>query len=355
MSSHRYLFHVPSRQVNRAAQRGVALLELMVAAAVAVLLAAWGAGYWVDRAESVRSAAVGAWLGEVGKAISQMLEDEFAGLADPLASLKHRYANRLAPTIAELKQSGYLPAAFPEQSAWGVGADIRIWRQGSCPDTAGCMLQAMAYLPLAASRPPVDMTRRADALAQLQGRGGMTWPHRPERMRGALFDVPNPLPDGTRLPAGTVGVYYALDATRLGEFVRMRDTRDPSLQGNLSVAGRTAVMGTLRAAGRVEADEYLKLGGQAGQGGACAEAGLLARDVQGGGLLLCANGRWQHSAAGGFGGMYSLSDRFGCRGTLLNPMTGQCSCPAGFRAIHVSVLKPNNDRGEEVSVYLCQR
>lgn len=139
MSSHRYVFHVPSRQVNRAAQRGVALLELMVAAAVAVLLAAWGAGYWVDRAESVRSAAVGAWLGEVGKAISQMLEDEFAGLADPLVSLKHRYANRLAPTIAELKQSGYLPAAFPEQSAWGWGQtygygarEVVLTRLGAC-------------------------------------------------------------------------------------------------------------------------------------------------------------------------------------------------------------------------------
>lgn len=336
-------------------QRGVALLELIVAAAVAVLLAAWGAGYWVDRAESVRSAAAGAWLAEVGKAVSHMLESEFSGLADPSAALKHPYGNRQAPTLQELKRFAYLPAGFPERSVWQTGAEIRIWRQGECPAGGGCLVQALVYLPLAASRPPADMTRRAGALAQLDGRGGMVWPHEPARIRGAVFDIPNPLPEGTRLPAGAVGVYYALDAARLGEFVRMRDTRDPSLQGNLSVAGQTDIAGRLRASGRLEAGEYLQLEGSARMAAACRPNGLLARDERGAGLLLCANGQWQIAALGGFGGIYSWQERFGCRIGKANPMTGACSCPAGFLPSLINSVATHDDYATQIHTYLCQR
>lgn len=339
----------------RVAQRGVALLELMVAAVLAVLLAAWGAGYWVERAESVRSIAVGTWLAEVGKALSHMMESEFVGLADPAAALKHPYANRQAPTVQELKRFGYLPASFPERSAWASGVEMRIWRQGECPAGAGCMVQALAYLPLAASRPPADMTQRASALAQLAGRGGMIWPHEPARMRGALFDIANPLPEGTRIPIGAVGVYYALDAARLGEFVRRRDLRDPDLQGNLSVAGQTDIAGSLRAAGRLEAGEYVQLEGRARVAAACRPNGLLAREESGSGLLLCANGQWQFAALGSFGGVYSSHERFGCRGTLVNPLTGGCSCPAGFRADRISVMQPSDDYSAQIDFYLCQR
>lgn len=346
---------LPRRSAN---QRGVALMELLIAAALAVLLAVWGAGHWMERAEGARSAAAGSWLDEVGSAMFRMLESEFSGLVNPLTPTSQPYTNRYAPAVAELKRAGYLPQAFPQRPPWGGEAVLRIWRQAGCAAT-DCMVEAIAYVPPAFGANPADLTRPAAALEMLRGRGGAAWPQTPGRIRGATFDVPNPLPDGTRVPVGAAAVYYSLDATRRNQFVRIRDDRDPSLQGDFSVAGKAVVAGGLRAGGRLEAQEYVRLGGSARVGGACQAAGLLARSEDGSGLLLCTNGSWQYGMAGGFGGMYFLHNTYGCQladqSSGANPMTGRCDCPAGFRAYFINNYKPDETRSQHVSVYACQR
>jgi hypothetical protein len=116
---------------------------------------------------------------------------------------------------------------------------------------AGCLPPACALSYLTFIDGPVRefdndkiATRVLDAAARAAGgRAGTSEAFAPDRLRGlgGQWDAPNPV-------AGSVVGIFALvsSSSDLGQgiYVRMRDTRDPNLQGNLTVAN-TIAGGTL--------------------------------------------------------------------------------------------------------------
>jgi len=309
-------------------QRGFFLLELAIAAAVAAMAAAWAASILADRVDDAAAESTGRWLLGVRHAVDRMLVREYDALAGGQDGQAAGYADPYAPTLAELKAHGDLPAGFPERPPLGGGAAVRVLREGACPG-ASCRVHALVH-----TLAPVGRPGRAGADASLLGAvvqaaggyGGAVREWAPGRVRGALFDLDNPTGGGRPLPPGTAAAYAGLDAAGYDRYVRMRDTRDPELRGDFTVQGRVA------------AGSYLRAGAVEQAGTACDGDGLTARDAAGG-PLWCRSGRWQ-GADGGFGGAYASNSTYGCRHytgkSTANPRTGKCSCPAGYQAVIVS-------------------
>ncbi|MBO1110719.1 prepilin [Bordetella petrii] len=332
-------------------QAGFALLELTLAVAVASMILIWGANRLVHQVDDAASRAAGVWMLELKRGLDNMLRQHFDSLAEGVPALGANglplYADPLAPRLAELKAHGHLPAAFPESGALGEGVAIRILRDARCPG-AGCRLDALAYgagpVLLADGSAP-DLMRLSAAIEAAGGYGGAATA---ARVRGANFDFPNPPePAMPALAPGTLAVWAGFGAADYDLYVRRRDTRDPDLQGGLSVAG------ALSSAGRLHTGEFLSLGGVAVAGTACpGGAGLVARSANGG-LLDCRGGVWT-AMQGSFGGAYALNRLLGCghSASSANPVTGACSCPRGYAAVLVS-KGLWADNGSTTFSYVC--
>ncbi len=128
-----------------------------------------------------------------------------------------------------------LPAAVVVTPPLGGDVRVRIDRVGSCPGT-DCRLQAFVY-----GSGPLRQTDAAEYSAAMvgafmlasQGYGGHAPPDNADRLRGALFDVANPLGAVT----GVVAVAADLEATTFHQFVRQGDRREVWLQNALHVEG----------------------------------------------------------------------------------------------------------------------
>lgn len=331
-------------------QAGFALLELTLAVALAGMLLVWGANRLVHRIDDAAGQAAGVWMLELKRGLDNMLRQHFDSLAEGAPALgangQPLYADLLAPSLAELKAHGHLPATFPENGALGASVNIRILRDARCPGE-GCRLDALAYgarpVLLADGSAP-DLMRLGAAIEAAGGYGGSATP---ARVRGANFDFPNPpAPAMPALPPGTLAVWAGFGAADYDLYVRRHDTRNPDLRGDLSVAG------SLSTEGRLHAGEYLALGGVAVAGAACPDgAGLIARSAKGG-LLDCRGGVWT-AAQGSFGGAYALNSSKGCaQSSSPNPLTGTCSCPRGHTAVRVAQGLWSEDGSATVG-YVC--
>jgi len=337
---------------GRRAQHGFALLELAIATAVTSMVVIWAASKWVQQVEDAAAQTTGVWLLEIKRAMDGMLAlhfDSFASGTAPLdASGQPLYADGWAPTLSELKARGHLPTAFPERSALGLQVGIRVMPSIDCPGDR-CRLDALAYTlaPLVGrgSTAP-DAMRIAAVMMATAGYGGSITAKAPNRLRGAAFDFANPLPGGQLLVPGTLAVWSGLEGAAQARFVRMRDTRDPHLQGGLSVAAAVS------SGGRLSAGEHLWLKETVRPGTRCEQPGLFGRE-QGGALLSCLGGVWVNE--GGFGGAYATNNRYGCRHysgvSTVNPRTGGCSCPSGFTAVLVSA----GGKWTETEGFICVR
>ncbi|MEI2416108.1 shufflon system plasmid conjugative transfer pilus tip adhesin PilV [Orrella sp. JC864] len=374
------------RSGARRAPRGFALIELTLAAALLSLAAIWAAGAWERRIEDAGAQALARWLlaieAAARPALAQMEQHARGQAAGPLPT-----ALSGGVTVAGLKQLGYLDAGFPERSAWNDGASIQVLQGQSCPGPA-CAMDLLIHTGVGSGA--ADPGRRADrvgaVLLAAQGKAGAVHAHDPGRVRGAVFNLPNP-PSAQAAPLapGSIAVLVAGSAPYDDPYVRRRDTRDPALQGALSVAGQAnfgagallqgdlqvrggaalggwasvqgglTAGGTLTGQGRVVAHEFLQVGGIAAAGTGCSPAGLIARDAAGG-LLGCSGGVWA-AQDGGFGGSYVVNNVRGCiHPDLVNPRTGGCSCPAGYQAQWISQWAPGPyDDGVFLRTYICLR
>jgi hypothetical protein len=331
------LYAVRRQHGRRPAQRGFALLELAIAAAVTSMVVIWAASRLVEQVEDAAAQTTGVWLLEIKHAMDGMLALHFdslaGGVAPQDATGRLLYVDAWAPTLAELKARGHLPLAFPEFSTLKLGAGIRIVRGLDCPGD-GCRLDAVVYtlapLVVRGSAAP-DAMRIAAVTMATAGYGGSVTAAAPNRLRGSAFDFANPLPGGPPLAAGTVAVWSGLDGAAQARFVRMRDARNPDFQGSLSVAAAVS------SGGRLTSGEHLWLKGKATPGALCEQVGLFGSDHNGA-LLSCLSGAWVNE--GGFGGAYALNNQYGCHHysgiSTANPRTGGCSCPSGFTAVLVS-------------------
>lgn len=193
-----------------------------------------------------------------------------------------------APTIADLKALGYLNANFSEQSTYSNGSTppgLYRFRLARVP--AGCELVAVTTcdiegfvypdqpITIQGSTDP-DGPSIAALMEPLLGDGGFSLNVNSAVVTGVGggWKTPNPIAGN---PAGTVVARFGYGSSGLSNFVRMNDTRDPNLQGNLTVLGNT------KSATFVTDIKALN--------SVCSVANAIASGA--GSAMICANGTWQ--------------------------------------------------------------
>lgn len=319
-------------------QAGFSLAAMALALAMTTAVAIWASNEVVHGIEAAAARSTGVWMTQVRLAVAGLLARHFDALARgeaPVNSQGSRlFLDAFRPTLAELRSHGYLPADFPDQSTMGFGVALAISRAPACPGDS-CRIDGVVY----ASKPLFkkgtqlpDPIAMASVIEATGGYGGAVWPETPAQLRGAAYSFPNPLAPGAPTYApGTLALWAGAGAGSgqpdMSGYVKMRDTRDPELQGSLS------------AAGSVQAGAYLSVGARAVPGHACGVAPGTMASSDRGELLACQSSVWEQ-ASGGFGGGYSVNYPLGCFHytgiSTANPRTGQCSCPDGYASVMVS-------------------
>ncbi|HEY0295244.1 MAG TPA: prepilin-type N-terminal cleavage/methylation domain-containing protein [Bordetella sp.] len=346
------------QQGRRRAQRGFALVELAVALMIGTLLLVWGSAAVMRRADDAAAQATGAWLLEIRQASQRMLERHVDILAEggvPAgADGQPLYADARAPTLAEFKAQGLLPQGFSESAPTGGTALIRLMPPSACPGEA-CRVDMLVYASQALTDAygAPDMMRMAVLTDAAGGYGGHASAGSAGRLRGKIFDFPNPYAPGAEaLPAGTPVLWAGVDvaSTSQSRYVRRFDDRDPQLKGGLTVAGGINGEG-LVTGWRLQAREFLQVSGWASPGSGCESDGLVGRT--GAGLLVsCQSGVWTASPptqtvvqyfSGPGGGAFWANGTVSCPGGY-KVLSGGAQCIAGV-ASTLSYSNPQGDWG----------
>jgi hypothetical protein len=346
----------------RTKQFGFSLFEMIVVTALTSLIGVWSATTWVQQSEDAASEAMGRWLITVKESVDQMLVRQ----ADFLTGLSLKgsgsgdYQNIWRPSLRELSGAGHLSKGFSLRAPLGYDVSIRVLKpQGLCL-TQGCKLEALTIATphQAQGHQASTMTRIGKILASFKGQGASVTQLSPERVRGPTVDLPNPPEsDMSQLPIGSIVMQSFFDSSAQALFLRQGDLRDVQLGANLNVTGRLSVGGELSAAGRIASSEHLQLAAVAQQGTACEGEGLIAQSSTKG-LLVCQAGIWQASSKSN-GGLYIDSIHSACHTRLevnidrRNPLTGDCSCPEGYKPQLISVWRYPFHSYDEFYTYLC--
>ncbi|MFC4299332.1 hypothetical protein ACFO0J_14910 [Castellaniella hirudinis] len=327
------------------AQRGSLLLEFMVVAVLSLVLAIWAGQEWAQRARALQARSLAAWMGIARDAAEGFLSRHAAQLAgaetaDALAD--QGIADWTAPRWDELRSAGLLSAGWQTTGPLHRTLGLRVMREGECPG-GSCRVWALLHARPALRTPAggVDEVLVAEWLQAAEGRGLVVWPRRPGVLGGAGWHVPVPETGAADWAPGVVALAARTVSTRSGEagagggedYLRVRDARDPDFQGDATVQGVVS-SGTYLAA-----RDGLLLGQGWIVGGPCAQEGMLGRLKEGAGVLACRQGLWELLARPPGGG-YMLNSRRGCLnaagGSSANPVTGTCSCPAGYAMAQVA-------------------
>lgn len=337
--------------MKTASQRGFALTELMIAALMATLLAVWASETWVRRTQEASAEAAAAWMLAVRVSAERYVvryADSLRQATRPTDVSIDGVVDSAAPTLAELKQQGMLEAGFPETYGRDLRVAVRILRSGVCPGDE-CRIEALIHTTRALDTALAGRSHEgllAYWLMAAGGKGGMVSHADPLQIKGAAFALPNPpLPAMAALAAGTVALKVGLDSAFSFPWLRVGDTRDPDFKADVSAAGNVVSDAAFRAQGS------LWLGERAYAGAACPENGLIVREHYGG-LLVCRSYQWM-SAGGRGGGGYSVNTVSGCMAMAANPVTGQCSCPAGYTVVLIADSGPKADAEGRTRGYLC--
>src|SRR5690625_1646551 len=199
-----------SHSVKRAmrTQSGFALFDLLLAAAIALLLAVWGSHEIANRIDDASARQGAQWMLMVRSAVHNYLEQHHERLrhADsPGNLLPYGFHDWAKPTLAELKAAGLLDPGFPERVRPLQGAVVRILRDGPCPGE-GCRVGAIVHGQQAFLKESgvVNEHMMAQWLLASEGLGGLVHPLRPDVISGQTFSLANPPDSGAALTPGTV-------------------------------------------------------------------------------------------------------------------------------------------------------
>lgn len=332
-------------------QAGFSLIEMIVVTALTTLMGIWAASSWVQQSEDAASASMGVWLLTVKGAVDQMLvrqSDLMIGLVLPAVDQKD-YANVWRPTIAELVRAGHLAKGFPEHPPLPYDLTIRVLPPKGLCLTVGCKIESLLLVvpnvnhPYQSGSKSANLQRIGKILEILPGRGASVTTLAPLRIRGPMLDLANPpLEDMEPLPVGTIALQSYYDSTANGGFLRQGDRRNARLKAALQVDESISAGGSMSAIGRVSSATHLQTGAVATPGEPCDAPGLIAQSSAIG-LLVCQGGVWQ----GGVkkeGGWYILKIGFLCdtydfsRIVRVNPETGDCTCPVGYKPHTVAIF-----------------
>lgn len=347
----------------RMKQYGFSLFEMIFVTALTSLIGVWSATTWVQQSEDAASEAMGRWLITVKESVDQMLvrqADFLTGLSVNSSATAH-YQNIWRPSLIELAGAGHLSKGFSLRAPLDYDVNITVLKPHGLCLTQGCKLEALTVATPQhfQGHQASTMTRIGKILASFKGQGASVTQLSPERVRGPAVDLPNPPePTMSQLPIGSIVLQSFFDSSAQASFLRQGELRDVQLGANLNVTGRLSVGSALSAAGRISSSEHLQLAAVAQQGAACEAEGLIAQSSTKG-LLVCQAGIWQTSTKTG-GGHYIDSLHSACHAKLgdnidrRNPLTGDCSCPEGYRPQLISAWRyPFHSKEEFFYTYLC--
>jgi len=146
------------------------------------------------------------------------------------------------PTVAELAAMGYLPPGWTAStSSLNAAPYVIAFRRapaGCLP--AACGVEGIVVLdgPIRSGSAESDGAVIGPILTRIGADAGVSLAMDRIHIQGFgnTWQVDNPV---AGQPAGVVAVRVGTTSSRFGQFIRIGDTRDPNLQGNLSVAGNT--------------------------------------------------------------------------------------------------------------------
>ena len=146
------------------------------------------------------------------------------------------------PQVTQLVAMGYLPPGWTATTSTLNNAPYAVAFKRMPPGcvAAACSIEGHVVLAgaIRAGAGDSDGAVIGPILARLGADAGVSLPTDPTRIVGFgnTWSLDNPV---AGQPAGVVAVRVGTAASSYGQFVRVGDTRDPNLQGSLTVAGDT--------------------------------------------------------------------------------------------------------------------
>ena len=147
-----------------------------------------------------------------------------------------------APSIAQLASMGYLPTGWTATTSTLNDAPyvISFRRVPSGCIASACNIEGHVVLqgPIRSGATDSDAAVIGPILARIGADSGVSLQTDPTRITGFgnTWSLDNPVPGR---PAGVVAVRIGTASSGFGQFVRIGDTRDPNLQGDLTIAGNS--------------------------------------------------------------------------------------------------------------------
>lgn len=218
-------------------QRGFALIELILAISISAILAIYANQAIVNQSQENIATGGGIYLQTITQAVERHVLINFNDLANGVDVAGT--AADLSPTIPELIALGRLLPGYPQVAPTRQIVNINIIRD-SCPGPT-CQVTSLVCtttgVTLGGANVRYDL---ANAMYEAQaGRGGLARYGDGANIRGPGVNRPNPNGNVPGVVCGTAFV----DVGMFDAFVRINDTRDPNLQGPLTVAGPTTLNG----------------------------------------------------------------------------------------------------------------
>ncbi len=296
---------------------GFSLLELVVVLAIGTFITAVVTTQrLVEDAESALAQGMAQYLMQIRDGVVEYQRQFFNELAN--GSAVTGTAVSTAPTVTELKNLHLLASVVPDTGPLGLVAGVRITAT-DCPGTA-CTLSALVHTPGPLQVPRTGHLERYDlanvAVAAMAGAGGMSQPGDTTRIRGLAFALPNPV---AGQPGAVVGVTAFLNTAAYNRFVRINDTRDPALLGNLSAQGNLSITGSSTLLGTTTLGSTLSVAGAAAfNADLFAQGPVLSASSVSTGDPACQRVRLQAD-----GQVIARPDCSGARETVIDATTGQ--------------------------------
>jgi hypothetical protein len=147
-----------------------------------------------------------------------------------------------SPSVSQLVAMGYLPPGWTATTSTLNNAPylIAFNRVPAGCASAACNIEGHVVLqgPIRSGPAGSDGAVIGPILARIGADSGVSLPVDPTHILGFgnTWSLDNPVPGQ---PAGVVAVRIGTASSAFGQFIRIGDTRDPNLQGNLTVAGNT--------------------------------------------------------------------------------------------------------------------